>query len=285
MSREKNFNALLMMCFQFFQCCEFEDAMEHALEQLERHGTLIGVQFEVSDEERNAFIAALPTESADEEGEAAYFRCFLNSHCRIISCSEEGDSDPERAEEYLDIFARLFAAEMEHCNQIRRLERDVYMDRMLEICNRNAFEDRRRQLSAKELREGIGLILMDVNDLKRVNDTHGHSAGDKLLRMVADLTKRHFEQENIYRMGGDEFAVVVVHMNQAEFYEKCRRFRIDLENERDLHMAIGYSWRQSAAEIDRARKEADVKMYQEKKEYHDAREYHDMKEKDGGEIG
>ena len=53
-------------------------------------------------------------------------------------------------------------------------------------------------------------ISIDLNGLKRVNDTYGHVAGDELIRAAADCMKNSFnEYGKIYRIGGDEFAVII----------------------------------------------------------------------------
>ena len=56
----------------------------------------------------------------------------------------------------------------------------------------------------------FGLIMLDLNDFKEVNDTWGHGAGDELLRQFADGLRAQFSREDlVVRLGGDEFAAIM----------------------------------------------------------------------------
>lgn len=82
----------------------------------------------------------------------------------------------------------------------------AYIDYLTNIYNRNALE---RDLDKQQENESICYFIADLNDLKIVNDTIGHSAGDKLLQNFARLlTEAVGEDGRAYRQGGDEFAVL-----------------------------------------------------------------------------
>ena len=82
----------------------------------------------------------------------------------------------------------------------------AYIDYLTHIYNRNAFE---RDLARLEENNGGCYIIADLNDLKLVNDTIGHSAGDELLQSFARLlTDAVGDAGRVYRQGGDEFAVL-----------------------------------------------------------------------------
>lgn len=82
----------------------------------------------------------------------------------------------------------------------------AYIDYLTNIYNRNALE---RDLDKQQENENICYFIADLNDLKIVNDTIGHSAGDKLLQNFARLlTEAVGEDGRAYRQGGDEFAVL-----------------------------------------------------------------------------
>ena len=75
---------------------------------------------------------------------------------------------------------------------------------------------------AAQSREKIGLLLFDVDNLKRINDTMGHDAGDALLRVFARrLTDVAPEGATIGRLGGDEFAIVMPVVGGPEDVERC----------------------------------------------------------------
>jgi diguanylate cyclase (GGDEF)-like protein len=95
----------------------------------------------------------------------------------------------------------------------------AHHDALTGIANRvmlHAFLD--RQLAACE-RTGasLGLLYLDLDGFKQINDTHGHAAGDELLRQAASRLSSHIRKADMAaRMGGDEFAVVLVNSGGAE---------------------------------------------------------------------
>ena len=101
----------------------------------------------------------------------------------------------------------------------------AYIDYLTNIYNRNALE---RDLDKQQEKEGIYYFIADLNNLKIVNDTIGHSAGDKLLQDFARLlTDAAGDAGRVYRQGGDEFAVlygkdVQFFLNDLE--ERCRDY-------------------------------------------------------------
>ena len=84
-----------------------------------------------------------------------------------------------------------------------------YRDQLTKLFNRHYLEKVRDEVKA-EKNHPLGIITMDVNDLKLVNDTYGHDEGDRLLVKVSDIFRHVFPADSlIFRMGGDEFMVVL----------------------------------------------------------------------------
>ncbi|MCM1307382.1 MAG: diguanylate cyclase [Butyrivibrio sp.] len=106
----------------------------------------------------------------------------------------------------------------------------AYVDYLTHIYNRNAFE--RDLASLGEKNKGGCYIIADLNDLKTVNDTIGHSAGDELLqdfaRVLSDTVGKNGKA---YRQGGDEFAVL--------YYGDAAEFVNELEKQCGLHNRTG----------------------------------------------
>jgi diguanylate cyclase (GGDEF)-like protein len=79
---------------------------------------------------------------------------------------------------------------------------------------------------ARRHKTRLGLLLFDLDHFKRVNDTHGHLAGDEVLREIAALVSRMIRAEDVFaRFGGEEFVVLVrgiEHTNVARFAERLR---------------------------------------------------------------
>lgn len=86
-----------------------------------------------------------------------------------------------------------------------------FVDHPTQLLNRRAFEERKTELSQTGLKEDFVYITADLNGLKAANDTLGHTAGDELIKGAADCLKACFgPYGNLYRIGGDEFAAMLV---------------------------------------------------------------------------
>lgn|GEM_PF-889832 len=83
---------------------------------------------------------------------------------------------------------------------------------------------------AQRLKHPLALLFFDVDHFKKYNDTHGHPAGDEVLRRVADLMRKNFRTTDILaRYGGEEFVVLMPDTSFVDGLEKAERFRQILE--------------------------------------------------------
>jgi two-component system, cell cycle response regulator len=94
----------------------------------------------------------------------------------------------------------------------RQLYESSMRDPLTELYNRRFFDQRLREeyAFASRHQRPLSVILLDLDHFKAINDTHGHPAGDEVLRQVARLVKRCVRQEDVAcRLGGEEFGVIV----------------------------------------------------------------------------
>lgn len=99
----------------------------------------------------------------------------------------------------------------------------AYYDRVSGIANRHYFEERIVQAVGNAERYGTVcyLLMIDLDDFKIVNDSMGHDVGDKLLRHVSESIIRTLRQNDfIFRIGGDEFAVIIESTSDLESIEQ-----------------------------------------------------------------
>lgn len=113
------------------------------------------------------------------------------------------------------------------------------------------------------------VIQLDMNGLKYLNDNFGHFEGDKALKTAADIfTWASTRYMYVYRMGGDEFMILVTHDNEDKIKDVIRRIRRDLTNN-NYSCAIGYSIKdESNSDILGLIKDAETKMYADKAEFY-----------------
>ena len=100
----------------------------------------------------------------------------------------------------------------------KELEVLSYRDSLTNLYNPRSYQEHMEDLTKKKLPYGI--IYMDLNDFKMVNDTYGHETGDALLNIVAKRLQNSIrEKDRAFRIGGDEFVVVIHGTHDKKFYE------------------------------------------------------------------
>ena len=117
--------------------------------------------------------------------------------------------------------------------------------------------------------QSIGIVMCDLNGLKRMNDTKGHLAGDQYICDAAQILCECFGSENVYRIGGDEFAVVLTKISKEDMSRRCACLR-DLTASGSVSLSFGVEFcEQHDASFETLLKYADTKMYEDKKRYYD----------------
>lgn len=111
-----------------------------------------------------------------------------------------------------DLLARSIRYAIERKRAEERMTYLAQYDQLTGLVNRTLFRDRLLQAMArsKRLRRPLGLLLLDLDRFKAVNDTLGHGTGDLLLKLVADRLRACVrEVDTVARMGGDEFTIIL----------------------------------------------------------------------------
>jgi diguanylate cyclase (GGDEF)-like protein len=122
-------------------------------------------------------------------------------------------------------------------NRIGTLEKLVDEDPLMPVCNRRAFLRELTRMMAFAGRYGVpsSLVYFDVNNLKQINDTLGHAAGDALLMQVARVLSESVRATDIVgRLGGDELGVLLVQTDKTLAEHKAQELATLIEK-RPLH--------------------------------------------------
>ena len=116
----------------------------------------------------------------------------------------------------------------------RRLEDMAITDKLTGLGNRQAFDMALEQAVKlyRRDRDPLSLIILDIDHFKRINDTLGHLAGDEVIRRIGQITRDAVRESDIVcRWGGEEFAVLASHCNQAQAVELSEKIRTAIKGE------------------------------------------------------
>ena len=171
---------------------------------------------------------------------------------------------------YINIHASL--KDIEKGKMAEYYRRLANTDSMTGLANRTAFNN---DLNTLETDTEYTLISMDLNNLKKINDSLGHQAGDRYIINAANIISKVFGKDGIcYRIGGDEFSVIIRNPGSDDI---AKRLIVALEKEMDLHnsahpseqvaIALGYESNSPASgrDHDEIIHFADEKMYENKR--------------------
>jgi diguanylate cyclase (GGDEF)-like protein len=125
------------------------------------------------------------------------------------------------AEEFNRMIVRIHESESELADLARR-------DGLTKLPNRRAFDDRLDETFARmrRLGETASLLLIDIDHFKMINDTHGHAAGDDVLRAVSRAMDSDLRLlDHVFRIGGEEFGVVLAGADAAAAQTTAERLR------------------------------------------------------------
>lgn len=113
---------------------------------------------------------------------------------------------------------------------------DTRRDSMTNLYNHKAFYEALNERATQQ--KQFSMVIMDIDNFKRINDTYGHAAGDQAILQVVAIIKKHIGKNDIAaRYGGEEFAVLLPGKNESEAYEVAEQIR----NTCETHKMSGIS--------------------------------------------
>jgi diguanylate cyclase (GGDEF)-like protein len=136
-----------------------------------------------------------------------------------------------KTKDEVGVLAESFKRTVKHLKQyIDYINHLAYTDALTNTQNKTAYTDRTNRLDL-EIKEGsaaFAVIVLDLNNLKKMNDTYGHEYGDMLIVDAAAIIQKSFGRFSVYRIGGDEFSVILTDEDYENYQELLKNFREEI---------------------------------------------------------
>ncbi|MCR5106615.1 MAG: EAL domain-containing protein [Lachnospiraceae bacterium] len=195
----------------------------------------------------------------------------LKSRNQLLGYMWAVNFDPERAikiKETMELTTFIVGSELGNHLLLDRLSILSSKDLLTGVMNRNEMNNYVDRLSQGEINTSVGVIFADLNGLKTVNDIEGHAAGDLLLKNAASALRAVFKEKEIFRAGGDEFAIIVKGLNEEQLNEKLECIRTETQKYDRLFFALGCAVEENGSNVRVALRLADERMYEDKKSFY-----------------
>ena len=186
-----------------------------------------------------------------------------------ISRIRREETLPEAGASELRFLARTYnQVHEQNRRHNEQLSYDATHDALTGVSNRSVFEKLRMRFNERD----NTLLIVDLDRFKEINDRHGHDIGDRALCFVAALLQKSFRAEDyICRIGGDEFAVIMVHTGSAHralVEDKIRRINEELRTAKDglppISLSVGVAFGDRENPGEDIFKDADTALYRTK---------------------
>lgn len=158
-------------------------------------------------------------------------------------------------------------------NQERKLLNEASYDPLTGVMNRRAFEKEYKNSVLSQTSSGIAFIIVDLDHFKDVNDTHGHTVGDKVLVGVSKILQRSIRDSDLSaRFGGDEFILCLLDISVSDVTKIVERIKVSIAQfgkeefdiDLSLTVSIGVYWSEKRQRLDAAFEIADRSLLKAK---------------------
>ncbi len=217
-----------------------EDQTERLHEAAKRDFDVIGV--DVADEE---IISPVLDELVDSGKKVMTFSSSDAAEgCKRIAYVGNTHNYEDGADLTEALSNKDLAAEKENANNFRNM---ANTDSMTGVRNKHAYSEMEAFLNQRIINNEIdklAVVVCDINGLKIVNDTLGHAAGDKLIKDASAMICGYFNHGAVYRIGGDEFVVILQEKGYDTMHEVITEINNAIEDnvkKKELVISIGYS--------------------------------------------
>ncbi len=176
---------------------------------------------------------------------------------------------------FLNLFARQIELAITIASLFETVKKQAVTDGLTELFNRRFYEDALNREATRSLRlnQPFSLISLDLDDLKKINDTFGHSAGDNAIKSVAQAIIKNARSVDIAsRIGGEEFSIILPGIDSKGAKVAAERLlqtirKIEVEDVGKVTASIGVAtFIEQTLDVDKLAEMADRAMYNAKKD-------------------
>lgn len=169
----------------------------------------------------------------------------------------------------LKIIQNLLKIIISQQQEIERLNNIIGKDVQTDLYNRRYYSQLEKNLFLDS-----SILMIDIDNFKRINDTYGHYVGDEVIQMVASIISKNCRNTDIpIRYGGEEFVLILNGCNIENAYVVADKIRKEIEksklivtnNSVSVTASIGVSFKKSTDSLDNSVQEADMALYESKK--------------------
>lgn len=237
----------------------------------------------MAQQEASAFLVALANGNLEAEPPLRnqFVSPFKQLHASlrhlVWQTNQIASGDLEQQVDFLGELSSSFNSMIEALRQKRNIEDMLrYLsnhDPLTGLYNRLYFNEELARLDHGR-QFPVSIIMADINGLKKVNDTQGHEAGDRLIMAAADVLRAGVRNDDVAaRLGGDEFAVILPLTRSTEAADILRRIREQenrcrADSSPALYISYGYAAADIPGDLQATLRLADAMMYEEKNEFY-----------------
>ena len=200
----------------------------------------------------------------------------LNEAAKKIAAGDLSVCLTQQTKDEVGTLAESFQQTVEHLQKyISYINGLAYRDALTGVKNKTAYQDTESRFE-EEMRQGkpeFAVVVLDINGLKKVNDTYGHDFGDMLIISACRLICKTFQHSPVYRIGGDEFVVILEKSDFDHYPELLEKLQKEIDGynrnaraDTQVSIARGIAIYNSETDLVFANvfKRADDAMYQNK---------------------
>lgn len=175
-------------------------------------------------------------------GELAIMPIKLNEKIYgFIICDNKYSLNPISDEqiEIMEYLKKQSSMILENKIAINILKTEAEIDPLCKFRNRNSYEKYIEKLNITD-EKSLGIVMIDIDNFKKINDTYGHSYGDEILMKFSDTVRKYIRKtDNIFRIGGDEFIIFLHNTEKEKIKEIIENILKDFKSENTFTFSAG----------------------------------------------